>query len=120
MSTDSLILFLSKYSEENFQKSVQPDAPNNFVWKFLRFSEKIDGFKIFRFLLIELTPGRFVHSLNARQNGLGSGHFGLERKPNFLNQFSDHGFNIEDSATRFTFAFPFFSVGCKQIYATLG
>ena len=43
-------VFLSKYSQENFQKSVQPTAPQYFVWKFLRISEKIWGFKILRFL----------------------------------------------------------------------
>ena len=48
--SDFQIMFLSKYSEENFQKSVQPAAPKYFVWEFLRFSEKIGGFKIIRFL----------------------------------------------------------------------
>ena len=38
-------MFLSKYSEESFQKSVQPAARKCFVWKFLRFSEKIWGLK---------------------------------------------------------------------------
>ena len=50
ISTDFQIVFLSKFSEEKFQKSVQPAAPKNFVWKFLRFFEKICRFKIFRFL----------------------------------------------------------------------
>ena len=42
-------VFLSKYSDKNFQKSVQPAAPKYFVWEFLRFSKKICGFKILRF-----------------------------------------------------------------------
>ena len=50
ISTDFLIVFLSKYSEENFQKSVQPAATKYFVWKFLRFSNKnwwVQNFHIF-------------------------------------------------------------------------
>ena len=38
ISADFQIIFLSKYSEEIFQKSVQPAAPNFFVRKFLSFS----------------------------------------------------------------------------------
>ena len=68
-SSDFQNVFLSKYLKENFQKSVQQAAPKYFVWKFLRFSEKIGGFKILRFLsenfselrllLIGLSPGLF-------------------------------------------------------------
>ena len=66
ISSDFQIVFLSKFSEENFQKSFQPAAPKYFVWKFLRFSEKIGQLKILRllsenfselkFLLIGLSP----------------------------------------------------------------
>ena len=35
---------------KNFQKFAQPATPKYFVWKFLRFSAKIGGFKILRFL----------------------------------------------------------------------
>ena len=39
----------SKYSEENFQKSVQPPAPKYFVWKFLTFWKnwRIQNYQIF-------------------------------------------------------------------------
>ena len=50
ISSDFVNVFLSKYSGEDFQKSVQPAVPKYFVWKFLRFSEKIWGFKILSFL----------------------------------------------------------------------
>ena len=50
ISSDLQNVFLLKYSEENFQKNVQPAAPKYVVWKFLRFSKKIGGFKIFEFL----------------------------------------------------------------------
>ena len=60
ISTDFQIVFLSKYSEENFQKSVQPVAPKYFVLKFLRLSEKIGGFKIFRFLSENFSELRFI------------------------------------------------------------
>ena len=53
-------VFGSKYSEENFRKSVQPAAPKYFVWKFLRFSEKICGFKILRFLSENFSELRFI------------------------------------------------------------
>ena len=69
-------MFPSKYFEENFQKSVQPAAPKYFVWKFIRFSEKIwvlknlrflsENFLELRFLLIGLSPGfeYVLHALN--------------------------------------------------------
>ena len=67
ISTDFQIVFLSKYSEENFQKSVQPVAPKNLSEKFSNFSKKIGGFKLltflsenfseFRLILIGLSPG---------------------------------------------------------------
>ena len=73
ISTDFQIVLLSKYSEENFQKSVQPAAPKKCVRNFYRFSEKIGGFKILRFLsenfsdfsiiLIGLSPG-LLYNLN--------------------------------------------------------
>ena len=53
-------VFLSKYSEKNFQKSVQPAAPKYFVQKFHRYSEKFGGFKIFRFLSENFSELRFL------------------------------------------------------------
>ena len=49
-----------KNYEENFLKSVQLAAPKYVVQKFLRFSEKIGGFKIFRFLSENFSELRFL------------------------------------------------------------
>ena len=51
---------LSKYFVENFMKSILPAAQKYFVWNFLRFSEKIGGFKIFIFLLENVSELRFI------------------------------------------------------------
>ena len=67
ISSDFQNVFLSKYSEENFLKSLQPAAPKYFVWKFLRLSEKISGFKSLRFLLIGLCPGFSLFYIFGRQ-----------------------------------------------------
>ena len=45
ISSDFQNVFLSKYSDKLFQKSVQPAAPKYFVWEFLRFSKKFVGSK---------------------------------------------------------------------------
>ena len=45
---------------ENFQISVQPAAPKYFVQKFLKFSEKIGGFKILRFFSKNFSELRFL------------------------------------------------------------
>ena len=67
ISSDFEDVLILKYSVKKFLKFVQPAAPKHFVWKFLRFSEKIGWFKIFifllenfselRILLIGLSPG---------------------------------------------------------------
>ena len=49
ISSDFQNVFLSKYSEENFQKSVQPATPKYFVWNFSDFLKKLVSSKFLDF-----------------------------------------------------------------------
>ena len=66
--TDFLTVFLSIYSQENFQKQ-SSQQHQNFCRKFFRSSEKIGGFKIFCFLSENLSAIRFfLKGLSPRLN----------------------------------------------------
>ena len=75
ISKDFQNVFLSKYSEENFEKSDQPLHQNILSENFSDFLKKIGGFKILRFLsqnfselrflLIVLSHGHFVWILDS-------------------------------------------------------